>query len=142
MQCFKGPHPPALHKFYCLVYLFQFFQYWSFISRGHGRGRSSRGRRCGGRDRGSTGMFQQYQGSNTNKFTHNGTTKQIPPSIDCVSHVSYGSRGTNTSSPSSRVLGSHPLTLICQICGSIGHQVLQFSNYFNHVFAANDIPKW
>ncbi|KAH0742815.1 hypothetical protein KY290_030808 [Solanum tuberosum] len=50
-------------------------------------------------------------------------------------------QSTNTSSPSSGVLGSHPSTLICQISGSIGHQALQCSNRFNHAFVANDLPK-
>lgn len=46
-----------------------------------------------------------------NNSTHNGTTGQIPSVIDCVSHVSYSSHATNTSSPSSRVLGSIPRLL-------------------------------
>ena len=104
---------------------------------GRGRTYSPRGRGCG-----SSGRFQQHQGSTTNNFPRNDSTGQITSGIDSAFHVSYGSQSANRCSPSSRVLDSHPSTLICQICGSIGHQALQCSIRFNHSFVANDLPKY
>ncbi|KAH0655006.1 hypothetical protein KY285_029888 [Solanum tuberosum] len=111
---FKGPNPPSLSQ----AFATQNTHSNSSSTTHSYQGVRGRGRTYSPRDRGhgSSGRFQQYQGSTTNNFPRNDSTGQITP-------------------------GSHPSTLICQISGSIGHQALQCSNRFNHAFVANDLPK-
>ncbi|XP_075085175.1 uncharacterized protein LOC107770174 [Nicotiana tabacum] len=110
--------------------------------RGRGRSYSSRGRGRGGRGRGFFGgRGQSKQVSSPNNFSRNGFHGQSSSGIGSNSHVSYHSQSTSSTSPSAEVLGAHPSSTICQICGSPGHSALQCTNRFNHAFVANDLPK-
>ncbi|XP_055823706.1 uncharacterized protein LOC129892172 isoform X2 [Solanum dulcamara] len=54
--------------------------------RGRGRTYSPRGRGHGGRGRGSTSRFQQHQGSTTNNFPRNGSTRQTTTVLLATKH--------------------------------------------------------
>ena len=118
LQRFKDPNPPSLPQAFAAQNTHSnssstTHSYQGGCDMGHTY--SSRGR-----GRGSSGRFQQHQGSTTNNFPRN-NSGQITLGIDSSSLVSYGSQSANRCSPSSRVLDSHPSTLICQICGSMAN---------------------
>lgn len=107
---------------------------------GRGRGRSSsRSRGRGGKGRGFGGRVQQPQINSSNHNTCISATGQPPLGNGGTYPVSYNSYFVGTNAPSRGVLGSHPSTIIFQICGSLGHTALQCTNMFNNAFALNSI---
>jgi len=110
---------------------------------GRGRGRSSSksyGR--GGKGCGFGGRGQQPQIKSSIHNTRISATGQPQLSNGGSYPISYNSYSVGTNSSSTGVLGSHPSTIICQICGSLGHTALQCTNRFNHAFVSNDLPKF
>jgi len=108
--------------------------------RGKGRSSSYRGRGRGGRGRGSFGGRNQQHFTSSNS-PRNNFQEQSSSGMGSVSPIPYNSQSASSTSPSSGVLGAHPSSTSCQICGYPGHSALQCTNRFNHAFVANDLPK-
>ncbi|KAM3270617.1 hypothetical protein P3S67_028819 [Capsicum chacoense] len=116
-------------------------QFGNHTGRGRGHSSSFIGRGRGGRGYGLNGRVQQSQFNSSNHNTRISTIGQPQLGTGVTYPGFYNSHSVSTNSPSMGVLGSHPPTLTCQICGSLGHTALQCTNRFNHVFVANDLPK-